>query len=148
MKKFITIFLLNVLCNTVPLFAQSNYDEYRNWAAMYAWYNNCEKAQKCYDIYKELSGNRLEKMEMIICCVCERPYTSSYNIDSYNVEFDFDKLINSIQHPDKDLIARVLNMYSDPEERMRQLLNMPNLSKWIDGIAWYESVTVTVKKEL
>lgn len=131
--------------------AQSNPKEYRNLAAMHIWIHNCEMAQKCYNIYRDLSGESLEKLDVLIETIC-----LNRNSDKYEISFDHYMLMKSLEESnisDKELVLRVLLMYSDPDERVRQIRNIANayanvyeaLAKSENGYGWYESIVVKKK---
>lgn len=140
------LFILFAVVAPLVVSAQSNSNEYRNLAAMHMWMSNCEKAQQCYDIHKELHG-ALEKMDVII-----RKQCLGESLDDYVVIYDWAllmKYLESIDHPDIPLILRVLSMYSDPHERALQLRNVQNvfepIARGLNGEAWYESISVQKK---
>lgn len=127
--------------------AQSNPDEYRNLAAMYLWMDNCEKAQKCYNVYTELSGTKQEKLEAAIGQRCGRKTDGEYDI-----EYDWSKLLSYLSKTkikDVDLIIRILSLYTDADERLAQLRNLESvyepLARSLQGGGWYESIVVKKK---
>lgn len=146
MKTKSFLLIIFAFCATM-LCAQSNPNEYRNLAAMHVWMSNCDKAQKCYNIYKDLSGKSLEKMDVLIAETC-----GGKKYDNYTVTFDGAALLSYLEKtdfPDKDLLLRVLSMYSDPKEMGIQLRKCENvyetLARQLDGAAWYESISVQKK---
>lgn len=147
MKTRLCIIVPLLLFAAIEVLAQSNPNEYRNLAAMHLWTQNCEKAQKCYNIFKELSGNPLEKMDVLVGQQCKG---ESY--DNYVIIYDWPvlmKYLETINHPDIPLILRVLSLYSDPQERAKQLRNVEHvfepIARGLDGDAWYESISVQKK---
>ncbi len=147
MKTKLFIIAPLLLIATIEVLAQSNPNEYRNLAAMHLWMNNCEKAQKCYNVYKELSGVSSEKMDVLIAQLCQ-----GKKMDDYAVTFDWATLMEYIKNSDLadgELLMRVLSMYSDPDERARQLRNCANvyesLARGLNGGGWYESISVQKK---
>lgn len=145
-KSFIIVPLL--LLFAIFANAQSNlneYHEYLNLTAMHLWMNNCEKAQKCYKIYKELSGASSEKMDVLIACECQ-----GMKMNNYVILFDLDVLYKYLRSlEDSELFIRVLSMYSDPDERVVKLREMANyhkgLARFLNGGGWYESISVQKK---
>lgn len=147
MKTKLCIIAPLLLFFAIQVFAQSNPNEYRNLAAMHLWMNNCEKAQKCYNIYKELSGSSSEKMDVLIAEQCQ-----GKTMNSYFISYDWNMLMNYIQSSelaDGELLARVLSLYSDPNERVAQLKKCANvyesLARSLNGGGWYESISVQKK---
>lgn len=147
MKTKLFIIAPLLLFATIEVLAQSNPNEYRNLAAMHLWMNNCEKAQKCYNVYKELSGVSSEKMDVLIAQRCQ-----GKTMNNYVISYDWNMLMNYIQSSelaDGELLVRVLSFYSDPDERVVQLKNCANvyesLARGLNGGGWYESISVQKK---
>lgn len=146
MKTKSFLLIIFAFCATM-LCAQSNPNEYRNLAAMHVWMANCEKAQQCYDIHKELTGKSVEKLDVLVAQTC-----GSQDVSNYSIIFDKEKLLNYLakqDFADKDLVLRVLSWYSDPKEMAAQLRNLENvyttLAKGMNGDEWYESIIVQKK---
>lgn len=147
MKTRLCIIAPLLLFVAIQAFAQSNPNEYRNLAAMHLWMNNCDKAQKCYNIYKELAGVSSEKMDVLIAQQCQGKHMSNYVIS-----YDWTSLMDYIQSSelsDGELLVRVLSMYTDPEERAVQLGKCASvyesLARSLNGGGWYESILVQKK---
>lgn len=141
------LFIIFSLVIFISASAQSNPNDYRNLAAMHIWTQNCDKAQKCYNIYKELSGKSLEKMDVLIEQQCKGKYS-----DQYMISYDWTILmryLESVDFRDKALILRVLNMYSDTDQKVAALKQFENvyedIARGLDGAAWYESISVQKK---
>lgn len=139
--------ILALLSASIWGMAQSHPNEYRNLTAMHIWMSNCEKAKQCYDIHKELSGQSLEKLDVLIAKTC-----GSKDVSNYSISFDKNALLNYLEKEDfedKELILRVLSWYSDPQEMAVQLRKLESvyttLAKKISGEAWYESISVQKK---
>jgi hypothetical protein len=143
--KFFLLIIFALYATIVS--AQSNPNEYRNLAAMHIWMSNCDKAKKCYDIYKDLSGKSLDKMDILIAETC-----GGKKLDGYTIIFDKDALLSYLRKTDfvdKDLLLRVLSMYNDPKEMGIQLRNCEKvyepIARQLEGAAWYESIIVQKK---
>lgn len=150
MKTKSFLLIIFAFC-AATLCAQSNPNDYRNLAAMHIWTQNCEKAQKCYNVYRELTGKSLEKMNVLMELKCQGKSSNQYQIT-----YDLIALLSALEKSsisDKDLLLRVLSMYSDEEERLAQLRNLASvypsiyetLAKGVEGDAWYNSITVQKK---
>lgn len=148
-KSFFIIPLLLLLA--ICAHAQSDPNDYRNLAAMHIWTQNCEKAQKCYNVYKDLVGKPLEKMDVLIACECRNEKSNLYTI-SYDVAVLLSTLESS-NITDKDLILRVVGFYTNPDEKLYQLRRLANvypsiyeaLAKGMGGDAWYDAIIVQKK---
>lgn len=147
-KSFLLVifaFCVTALC------AQSNPNRYRNLAAMHIWTQNCEKAQICYNIYKDLAGKSLEKMDILIGKECQGKL-----FEQYIITYNSSALLSALERSnisDKDLIVRVLSMYSDEEERIAQLRRLAGiylnlyeaLAEGVEGEAWYNSIFIQIR---
>jgi hypothetical protein len=147
MKNKLWIIVLLFLTDSGIAFAQSNPDEYRNLAAMHLWMQNCDKAQKCYAVYKDVSGKQEEKMNVLIAALCQ-----GKSLDNYAVVFNWQVLQHYLENAsfsDKELILRILNMYSEPEGKAQALRKFENvyesIARSMDGAAWYDAIEVKKK---
>lgn len=147
-RLFFIIFSLGIY---ITASAQSNPNDYRNMAAMHLWTQNCEKAQKCYNVYRELSGKSSEKISVLIAQKCQ-----GKSSDRYVISYNLSALLSALEKSsitDKDLILRVLSMYSSEEDKYNALCKLasvyPNvyeaLAKGVEGDAWYNSINVQKK---
>ena len=99
----------------------------------------------------ELTGKSLEKMNVLMELKCQGKSSNQYQIT-----YDLTALLSALEKSsinDKDLLLRILSMYSDEEERLAQLRNLASvypsiyeaLAKGVEGDAWYNSISVQKK---